>query len=60
MKMMQIKKPVVCGIASLGMDHTEILGEQMFSMFAYYCILVHVCDVFGGFSCYFHLSLMHI
>ena len=24
---MQIKEPVVCGIASLGMDHTETLGE---------------------------------
>lgn len=24
---MQIKEPVVCGIASLGMDHMEILGK---------------------------------
>ncbi|KAL0814371.1 hypothetical protein Bca101_070814 [Brassica carinata] len=25
----QIKKPVVCGIASLGYDHTEILGHTL-------------------------------
>lgn len=26
---MQIKEPVVCGIASLGMDHMEILGKPL-------------------------------
>lgn len=28
---MQIKEPVVCGITSLGMDHTDVLGWFCFS-----------------------------
>lgn len=34
---MQIKEPVVCGIASLGMDHMETLG--MLLLYIYRCIL---------------------
>lgn len=30
----QIKEPIVCGITSLGMDHTEVLGAYPFLCFA--------------------------
>ena len=34
----QIKEPIVCGITSLGMDHTEILGVYV-SFFLMLCVL---------------------
>jgi len=37
----QIKEPTVCGITSLGMDHTEILGVYVLyflSFFLLFCI----------------------
>lgn len=42
---MQIKEPVVCGIASLGMDHMEILGKPLQNIEILLLVLLFFCGM---------------
>lgn len=58
----QIKEPVVCGVASLGMDHMEVLGELFSEIFILLltdsCNFI-CCKICGKFICFcFHGSVI--